>query len=419
MKRILILTVTAGNGHNACAKAMQRELEKSGEAEVKVVDLLKSFSTKRNVWVADGGYSLAVSKLTKLYNAFYYYYRRAKPYKRYSCAPQKTVLSTLNGLMQEILSFQPDVIYCTHFYAAIALTDLRLVYPLPCKVFATTIDYVNSPFWEAGIGADFLMLPNEDFISTYRGLGYGEKQLLPLGIPVDVRTLQAPDKREARRSLGLDESVFTVTVMFGGGYWKGGLKIFKRLLSCLEGRKAQIIMINGRDERGFRRVEKKKRKNKIKILNVGYTEDIPKYLSAADVVVNKCGGGSSTEIINMGVPMLVTEKLAAQEKYNLAYLKEKGVALSFKNKKELKAHVLRLMENPGLLEQMSIKTLPLRKNAMDDLAELILSQPNVSYDGYCELLLLYGTDLRARENVKKALKKADKEERKRAKANKF
>ncbi len=415
MKRILILTVTAGNGHNACAWGMQRVLEKSGDAEVKVVDLLKSFSTKRNVWVADGGYSFAVSRLTKLYNAFYCHYRRAKPYKRYSCAPQKTVLSTLNGLLQEILSFQPDVIYCTHFYAAIALTDLKLVYPFPCKVFATTIDYVNSPFWEAGIGVDYLVLPNKDFIGTYRALGYNENQFLPLGIPVDGRTLQALDKREARRSLGLDEGVFTVTVMFGGGHWKGGFKIFKQLLSCLKGRRAQVVMINGRDKKSFRRVEKRKRKSGIKILNVGYTEDIPRYLSAADVVINKCGGGSSTEIINTGVPMLITEKLAAQEKYNLAYLKEKGVALSFKRRKELKAHVLQLMDDPALLNKMTENTVLLRKNAMEDLAELILSQPNVSYDGYCELLLLYGIDLKARENVRIALKKADKEERK----NKF
>ena len=60
MKKVLILTVTAGNGHNACANAMRQVLLDKG-AEVKVVDLLKSYSTKLNVWVADGGYSLAAS----------------------------------------------------------------------------------------------------------------------------------------------------------------------------------------------------------------------------------------------------------------------------------------------------------------------------------------------------------------------
>lgn len=419
MKRILILTVTAGSAHNACAKGMQREIEKRGDAEVKVVDLLKSFSTKRNAWIADAGYGLAVSRFTHLYNAFYRRYRSAKPYKRYTCAPQKTVLSALTGLLQKILSFKPDVIYCTHFYAAIAITDLKLVYPLPCKVFAATIDYVNSPFWEAGIGVDFLILPNEDFVGTYRALGYRENQLLPLGIPVDGRTVQKADKRTARQELGLVEGVFTVTVMFGGGHWKGGYKIFKQLLSCLEGRKAQIIMINGKDEKSFHRVEKRKRKSEIKILNAGYVEDITKYLSASDVVINKCGGGSSTEALNLSVCMLITEKLAAQEAYNLSYLKRKGAALSFKNKKELKAQLLRLMDDSEFLRRMAENTLPLRKNATGELAETILSQPNASYDGYYDLLLIRGIDLRARLHVRKALKKADKDERERAKRNKF
>ena len=71
MKKVLILTVTAGNGHNACSAAMKKKLEELGEVEVKIVDLLKTFSTKLNVWVADGGYNIAVSKLSKLYNAFF------------------------------------------------------------------------------------------------------------------------------------------------------------------------------------------------------------------------------------------------------------------------------------------------------------------------------------------------------------
>ncbi len=48
-KKILIFTVTAGNGHNACAKGMKNKLESMGQdIEVKLVDLLKSYSTALN-----------------------------------------------------------------------------------------------------------------------------------------------------------------------------------------------------------------------------------------------------------------------------------------------------------------------------------------------------------------------------------
>ena len=415
LKKILILTVTAGNGHNACARGMKNKLEKlSGEVEVKIVDLLKCYSSKRDFWITDRGYSSAVSKLPKLYNAFYYHYCKAKPSKRYSCPSQNTVLSTLNGLLQEILSFQPDVVYCTHFYGAIALTDLKLAYDLPCKTVATNLDYVNSPFWEAGIGVDYFVIPNEDFTEEFLSEGYRREQLLPFGIPVNERTLERIDKAEARKALGLDEDLFTLMVMFGGGQWSGGFKIFKSLIKSLKGRKAQVVMINGRDGKSFRRVQKMKFESGIKVFNVGFTENVPLYLSAADIILNKFGGTSVAEMLNKSIPMLITENLPAQEECNLNYMKEKGVALSFKNQKELKANLIRLMDNPELLEEMSKNTLPFRKNAMNDLAEFILSQPNADYSKISDAFS--GEVSEVRNNVKKALKDADRREKEEARS---
>lgn len=391
MKKILILTVTAGNGHNACANAMKEVLLKSGNAEVKVVDLLKSYSSKLNVWVADGGYSLSVSKLPRAYDYFYNKYKDADPEKRYSCPSQNTVISTLDGLFKEILSFQPDVIYCTHFYASIALTDLKLMFNLPCKCVAANLDYVNSPFWEAGIGVDYFAIPNEDFIEEFLCEGYERSQLLTLGLPVNGHTLEKTDKKEARERLNLDAETFTVLVMFGGGFWSGGFKVFKELLKALKGKKAQIISISGKDKKGFKKIERLKNRfekqnglNGIKILNVGFTNEVALYLSAVDLAICKCGGTGATEIINKGVPMLITESVPAQEKHNIVYLKGKGVALSFKNADELKRHIANLTENPDILNEMAKNTLALKKNAIFDLAEFILSQPQADYKDFAE-----------------------------------
>lgn len=412
MKKILILTVTAGNGHNACANAMKDALLKSSGAEVKVADLLKSYSTKLNVWVADGGYSLAVSKLPRVYDYFYEKYMAANPEKRYSCPSQNTVVSTLDGLFKEILSFQPDVIYCTHFYASIALTDLKLMFNLPCKCVAANLDYVNSPFWEAGIGVDYFAIPNDDFIEEFLFEGYERSQLLPVGLPVNGRTLEKTDKNEARKRLGLDEETFTVLVMFGGGFWSGGFKVFKELLKALNGKNAQIVAINGKDKKGFKKIGRLKKRverlggeSGIKILNVGFTNEVALYLSAVDLAICKCGGTGATEIINKGVPMLITESVPAQEKHNIVYLKGKGVALSFKNADELKKHILNLTENPDILNRMAKNTLALRKNAVFDLAEFILSLPQAGYTDFAEKYK--GVKIK-KKTAKKVLKLAEK-----------
>ncbi|MDE7330145.1 MAG: hypothetical protein K2N30_03475 [Clostridia bacterium] len=408
MKKILILTVTAGNAHNACARGMKQRLEALGDCEVKIVDLLKTYSTKLAIWVTDGGYCLTVSKLPKIYDAFFKKYEKLDPSKRYRCPSQGTVLTVLNGLLKEILDFKPDVIYSTHFYGSIALTDLRLVYDLPCVCITSELDYMMSPFWESGIGVNYLAVPNGDGVEICLKKGYSREQILPVGIPVDGRTLEVCDKKEARKTLGLDEDTFTVMVMFGGGYWNGGFKIFKDLVKALKGRKAQIIMINGKNKKGYDKIEKMTFPKGITVKNVGFTDQIPLFMSASDVILNKCGGSSVTEIVNKGLPMLVTEKLVEQERNNLEYMKQKGVALSFKNARTLKENILKLMDDENLRREMSEKTLPLKKNAIGELAEFIISQPEADYSH------LDGKEIdfsKVKSSVKKALKRADKEER--------
>lgn len=382
MKKILILSVTAGNGHNACAKGMKRKLEELAgeEVEVKIIDTLKTFSTPSEVWYADKGYNLAVSKFLPIYHMFYNHFKKLDPDKRWTGSTQKTALSCAGGLLKELLCFQPDVVYCTHFYPAIAMTDLKLVYDLPCKVVVSNLDYVNSPFWESAIGVDYFIVPNEDFVEESMEEGFKYEQLLPLGLPVDGRTLEKWDRKEARAKLGLKDNVFTVMVMFGGGCWKGGRKIFDNIIKSLKGKEAQVIMINGKNEIDYKRIEKMTFPKNIKVVNVGFTSEVPLYMASADVIVNKFGGTSVTEMINVGRPMLITEKIPTQELYNLKYMKAKGVALSFKNKKELSKNLNLLYDNPKMRQEMEEKTLLLKKNTIDDLANLMLSFDNANYD---------------------------------------
>lgn len=384
MKKILILSVTAGNGHNACAKGMKNKLEQiaGDEVEVKIIDLLKNYSTAMSVWTADKGYNLAVSKFLPIYHICYNHYKKLSPDKRWKGATQRTSMSAAGGLLKEIVEFQPDVVYCTHFYPAIAMTDLKLVYNLPCKVVVSNLDYVNSPFWESAIGVDYFIVPNEDFIAESMEEGFKKEQLLPLGLPCDGRTLEKWDRVEARDKLGLEKDVFTVMVMFGGGCWKGGRKIFNDILSSLKGKKAQVIMINGKNQEDFERIEKMSFPEGIKVVNVGFTYEVPLYMAAADVIVNKFGGTSVTEMINVGRPMLITEKIPTQELYNLKYMKEKGVALSFKNKKELGKNLNLLYNDNALRQSMEEKTIPLRKNAIIDLAKLMLGFDKADYSAF-------------------------------------
>ena len=79
MKKVLILTVTAGNAHNACAAGMKKQLESLGDCEVKIIDILEEYSDKPNAWFSNGGYNLVVGKMPFFYDSFYKAYSRRPP----------------------------------------------------------------------------------------------------------------------------------------------------------------------------------------------------------------------------------------------------------------------------------------------------------------------------------------------------
>lgn len=411
MKKILILTVTAGNGHNSCSKALKEKLiylagEKGEQVDVKIVDLLKSYTNPVKVWIADGGYNFAIGKLPQAYEWFYNLYKEKDPNDRYKCASQGYAVSISEGLYKEINSFKPDVIFSAHFYGAMAITDLKLIGKIPCKTLVTSLDYVNSPFWEACNGVDYFNIPNEDFADECIYEGFKREQLLTFGIPVREQFLTACDKQKTREELGLDKDVFTFMVMFGGGYWNGGLKIFEDLVSVIpKDKKVQIIMINGKNKQGYDYIAKKTFPQNIKVVNVGFTDKVDLYMSASDLMLSKIGGLSSTECINKSLPALITSKVYGQERYNLEYLEGKGVVKSFKNKKELKALITGILSGQIDLEEMRKNTLPLKKDAIKSIAEFILSLPNANYDENYINSIDYK---KIKSQIRKALRKEDK-----------
>ncbi len=414
-KKVMILSVTAGNAHNATAKAMKDKLQSMEDVDVEIVNLFGECSTPWKDFIIDKGYNLVVGIkfLLPFYNLSFRVCRKRPPYTRYVGVSQRYAKSCCQKLLQRIYDYQPDLIYCTHFYGAMAVTDLKLRYDIPAKLFVTSLDYVNSAYWESCIGADYFNVPNEDFVEENLAEGFSREQMTTFGIPVKDKFFEVIDKKEAKKSLGLDPDIFTIMVMFGGGHWKGGMKMFKQLVSIFRenGRQVQIVMINGRDEASYKKIERMEFPDNVKVVNVGFTDKVDVYMSASDVAVSKMGGASCTEMINKCVPIIATTNLPAQEQFNLEYLTAKGVALPFNNKKELRANVMSLIDDEARYNQMIENFAPLRKDAINGLAQLMLSQPMADYSDINMAAIDYS---RVHKVVKKAAKEAYKKEKREA-----
>lgn len=382
MKKVLILTVTAGNGHNSCANAMKNRLEAGGGFEVKIVDVIKEYTSKINSWTIDKGYNIACGYLLPFYNMGYNRYMKSDPKKAKICGAQKWVKDASEGVLKLIYDFQPDVIFGTAYYAGIILANLRRCFAIPAKTISCMLDYVISPFWEACVGGiDVMTISNEAFRQGMIEKGFSNENLVCTGIPVDSRFLQKISRSEACEKLGLDEKIFTIFVFYGGGHWHGGYKIFKIIAKNFK-KKVQVVVVNGHDKQSKEKIDRdiKKLPKNIIVKNFGFSKEIPLIMSACDVMIGKGGGLSTTESVLKELPLIATKKLPMQEVWNIRFLESVGVALSFGNKKELISHLNDLYDNPDKLKDMKEKLKPLKTNGLEEIFKIISTSPKISYE---------------------------------------
>lgn len=378
MMKYLILTVTAGEGHNSIAKALKNEISKNPENEVKVIDIFKKYSNSMKVSIINDGYVAAVKYAMPLYNMIFKMLQNLKPENRNKMAAQGTVSYESAKLLQDIYFYEPDVILSTHFYPAIIITNLRKKYPIPAKTFSIVTDYVCHPFWEGTIGIDYLIMPDEEFREQLLYKGFKNSQLLSYGLPVKNEFSEVVEKDFARKELGLDKNMFTVLVMFGGGGFGDSIKVLKKLFKVKF--PIQIVIVNGKDKASQKRINTilKTKKTKHKIYNLGFINYVSMLMSACDVVCGKCGGITTNEALNKRLPMICTRKLAQQEVANAEFLQSHGAGMIYDSENKLEDIITNLAQNPQLIKDMVSNIDKIRKpNALKDLCSKAQSCGNV------------------------------------------
>jgi 1,2-diacylglycerol 3-beta-galactosyltransferase len=76
----------------------------------------------------------------------------------------------------------------------------------------------------------------------------------------------------------------------------------------------------------------------------GFIAEIPRYMRLADYFVGKPGPGSISEAVAMGLPVIVERNAwtLVQERYNAAWVLERGAGLVLPNFREIRAAVERM-----------------------------------------------------------------------------
>jgi len=350
VKRILIISVKAGAGHLRAAEAIETALrERFPRTEVRNIEALEytNASFRKSF---TGTYNQLVARLPSVWGMIYEQMEK-KP------ADSKTkklaaLFDRLNSrpILKVVREFDPDRIICTHYFPAEILSALRRKGRLQSRIYVTLTDYDIHTMWIQD-GVDHYFVATEEMAHALRAKGVGTATVSVTGIPImPVFAKRTPDKRTMRKKLGLRTAARTVLVA-AGGFGMIHVDQTVSMLAAAVG-DTQILAIAGRNEKLEKMLHAVAGSHPGKIVPFGFVTHMHELMAAADFMVTKCGGLTSSECLAMGLPMVIVSPIPGQEERNADFLLESGVALRANSAAHLVFKVRKLLSDDKLLARM-------------------------------------------------------------------
>lgn len=378
--RVLILSCGTGEGHNSAAKAIEANLkEKDVFCEVK--DVL-SFRSEKAGGRAAGVYNTVIKKAPKLFGAVYTLGRL------YDNLRLPSPIYKLNSAYAEKLYAYITVcgfqcIVCTHLFAMEAMTAVRRSFYLTARCYGVLTDYTMHPFIKDS-DLDGYFVPNEQTRRQFVRKGFAKEKVFPTGIPVHPKFVCKTSKQEARERLNIPREKKVVAVMTGGAGCGRIVSLCKELASDTDGSHL-IFVFTGRNGKLKQKLDGRFAHDR-RFRTVAFTPDIGYYLNAADVVISKSGGLSSTEIAVMNVPLVHLKAIPGLETANLKYFSDNGLSFRADNVKAAVAGADRLLSDRALAEEMMEKQRRyIKAGATESLVGKITEEIERAESAYTEL----------------------------------
>ena len=325
--KILIATMTCGEGHNAIARSIRDAL---GPAhETKIVDVYAGNGKDQY----NGPYLFVVRYFPHCYNLVWNICRRFRAVRRYRGLAMLGVNEKTARIMQkEVEAFRPDVILCTHNQASNLFCWMKIHNRIHVPVYSVFFDYVNCPWWEGSVLCDGIFTPNPIVHPSLIGRGFREEQLIPAGFPVNPKFERETAKSDARARLGIPEDAFVALTVSGGAGIGNTTGLVKSLMKAdTAGRELVVLAVCGRNakaERQLRRLAAKRGWNNVRVF--GFVDNVPELMRASDLYFCRGGGGAVSEAMASGVNFVVRERVTAQELCNKRIFTERGLCYGMK-----------------------------------------------------------------------------------------
>jgi processive 1,2-diacylglycerol beta-glucosyltransferase len=367
--RVLLLSASSGAGHVRAAQALEKAFAARGDCAVQHIDAIE-YVSKLFQRAYDKSYISMVRRAPELMGVLYD--RTDQPWQH---PRRRLALDRLNSqpMIRMLKHAQPDLCVATHFLPAEIIAWLIAKKKLNAKNAIVVTDYDVHAMWLCRtVSRYYVAIP--EAAEYLAGIGVPREIVRVTGIPIDPLFAVPLDRAAARAALHLDAKS-PVLLLSAGGYGVGPLEQLVRDLLSLQ-KPWQLVAIAGKSEKMKKRLDEIAHAAGIlpngfaRLVPVGFTTQMDQYMAAADLLVGKAGGLTTSEALARHLPMALIEPIPGQEFRNADHLLEAGAAIRCNNLPAAAWKIAQLLDNPLYMEKMrSASARMARPAAAADIAE--------------------------------------------------
>jgi len=230
-------------------------------------------------------------------------------------------------------------------------------------------DYTIHPFWEE-TDMDYYITASDLLNRQAQKKGMALDRILPLGIPIHTKFAGKMPMAKAREALGIQDKD-TVFVMSGSMGHGNVIKIVEQLDDL--DMDFQILSVCGTNKALMKKISMMKSRKKI--YNYGYVDNVDVMMDASNCIVTKPGGLTISESLAKGLPMILINPIPGQEDRNVEFLLNNGLAVKITKTYPIDEAVFQLLLNPERTQAMIERIKRIAKpNATRDICDLLLLQ---------------------------------------------
>ena len=371
LEKVLILSASAGAGHWRAGEVLERAfLETKAAKTVTHLDTLE-YTNRLFRRLYSKAYIESVNRMPQVLGWLYDWHDKPGQTDQVQLAFDKLNTGPFVRMLEEN---QPDVTICTHFLPAEIITWLNVRGQIATWETTVVTDFDVQAQWLTP-GTFHYFVACDEARAHLERVGIPAERLTVSGIPIDPAFSRPQDRDAMRVKHGLNQEG-PVLLISAGGYGVGNINSLMVSLLKLR-RPAQIVAICGRNEELRAELDllgkEQARDSRVQLKVVGYTTEMHEYMAAADLIVGKPGGLTTSEALASGLVFVVVTPIPGQEERNSDHLLEEGAALRCNNLPAIAYKIDRLLDDPVRLATMrqNVRRIARPRAAFDITAKVV------------------------------------------------